>query len=197
MIRFSIFLFSYLGLGCLIYFVVVAAFGRVAGIAHPFSITVEAIGAIEIIWYLAIFLPRKSFLQKREGRYVPPALTRSQRKALFHQSVNLVPDQSYFARKWLLYAHWDDIRRENIKDWLLWALWDRDGLPGDDDEELEEYLVEIETQLGMVIGKGRGEAEALRLSFDKVRMTHRSLFYYMVSALVTAVGMDSYWVIVH
>lgn len=152
----------------------------VSGVTHPFSIFVEVVGAIEILWYLAWFLPYRHYLQRPGIR--PTPLRRAQRRQLFRKALDLITDGEQFVRKWMQNSHLEDIRRENLKDWFLWALWERDGPPGEDDEELEDIISEVEERLDMKIKPGRGDAEALRPSFDRIRMTHRSLFWYIVSA---------------
>lgn len=74
-----------------------------------------------------------------------------------------------------------DIKRENVKEFLLWAFFNRGGPPGDDDEELDEYVDATEKLLGKPIEEGRGTAECLRLTLDRVDMLHRSLVWYCVS----------------
>lgn len=67
-----------------------------------------------------------------------------------------------------------------MKEFFLWAFFNRDGLPGGDDEELEEYIVAAERQLGRTIDEGRGSAACLRLTLDPVNMLHRSILWYSV-----------------
>lgn len=74
----------------------------------------------------------------------------------------------------------EEIRRENVKDFFLWAFFNRGGPPGEDDEELEEYIDITERLLGQEIQPGRGNALCLRLTLDKVDMMHRSLIWYCV-----------------
>ena len=50
-----------------------------------------------------------------------------------------------------------------------------------DDEEIEEYIGEMEKLLGRKLEAGRGNAKCLRLTLDKVDMLHRSLMWYLVS----------------
>lgn len=75
----------------------------------------------------------------------------------------------------------EDLRRENLKEWLLWALFDREGPPGDDDEELEEYVKAVEEAMRRDIRPGWGPAKSLRLNFSKFTVSHRTLLYYLVS----------------
>jgi hypothetical protein len=174
------YLSSHLGLLCLLYFVVALEIGGIPAIKFPFSIFIEVIGILEIAWYLFWFLPYRAHLQKRPG-YIPPPLMKGQRHALFHAGLEYVPDLEQYVRKWMNNAHMEDIRRENLKDWLLWYLFEQDGLPGDANVELEDYISELEERLEARIRPGRGESEAVRPNFDRVRMAHRSLAYYFVS----------------
>lgn len=179
-VRVTAVLLIYPGLICLAYFVLAALAGGVPAIAHPFSIFIEVYGAIEILWYLLWFLPFKHRLQ-RTG-LVPSRMTREERKELFAKSMNTVPDLESYVRGWFDKAHMEDIRRDNLKEWLLWSLFGRDGNFGDDAPELDEYIQDLEERMGVTFKKGRGDAKALRLSFDPVKMTHRSLLFYSVGS---------------
>ncbi|KAH8885578.1 hypothetical protein GQ53DRAFT_696096 [Thozetella sp. PMI_491] len=174
-----IFLFRYFGFLSLVYFLLAAIIAGVPGILAPFSLFVEVLGIIELLWYLAWSLPYRIHLQKKTD-YKPLPLTKPQRKALFRRSLEHTPDLELSLRKWLLNAHMEDVRRENVKDWLLWALFDREDRPEEDNAELEDYIADIEQILDVRIKPGRGNAEAMRLSFDPIVTTHRSLFYYML-----------------
>jgi hypothetical protein len=186
LIRAAIIFFSYLGLLGLLYFYVVLSIGGVPAIAFPFSIIIEGIALLEILFYFCWFLPYKSYLQ-RPAAELPPPLTRGQRKELFLKGLEHVPDPELYVRKWMHNAHVDDLRQENVKEWLLWVLFDRDGPPGADDEELAEYISEIERRMNMKIKPGRSEVQAMRLNFDPVPITHRSLFFYLVGSTLTNV----------
>jgi hypothetical protein len=82
----------------------------------------------------------------------------------------------------------EEIKRENVKDFFLWAFFNRGGPPGDDNEELEEYIGRTEELLDRKIEPGRGKAQPLRLTLDRVSMLHRSLTWYFVSFLPPAIG---------
>ena len=69
------------------------------------------------------------------------------------------------------------------KDFFLWAFFNRGGPPGEDDEELEEYIALTEELLGREIKPGRGNAECLRLTLDRVDTMHRTLVWYLVSLI--------------
>ena len=67
-----------------------------------------------------------------------------------------------------------------MKEFIQWAFFNRAGEPGDDDDELEEYVDAYETLVGRKFEPGRGKAESLRLTLDPIDMLHRSLAWYMV-----------------
>jgi hypothetical protein len=167
---------------CLLYWFVVFALGGITAISHPVSIVIEVIGAIEILFYLFFFLPYKYYLDSRPP-YKPPPMTRTQRAALIYKSLDLVPDMQTFLRKWMMNAHLEDIRRDNVKDWLLWALFEqdsKDGIRPDVDSELDQYLQEAENRIGVKLSPGRGDSEAIRLPIDPVLIQHRTLLFYTV-----------------
>ncbi|KAH6661949.1 hypothetical protein F5X68DRAFT_145220 [Plectosphaerella plurivora] len=183
-------IFAFPAVAAVIYFVLAAAIFGVRGISHPFSIIVEVFGLLEVLWYFAFYIPYREYLQ-RPG-YRPPPLAQEARRALILECLDTIPDYDTFQKKWALGAQSEDIKRENVKDWLLWALFDRKGPPGADDAELEEYVDVFESKLGKEIKSGRGDAEMMRLDFDRVRMLHRSLLWYIIvggADMLTIIGM--------
>ncbi|KAF2443170.1 hypothetical protein P171DRAFT_522791 [Karstenula rhodostoma CBS 690.94] len=177
---------SYLGLLCLVYFYLALSIGGVSVVAHPVSIAIEVVGAIEILFYLCWFLPYRSYLWKQKALF-PPPLNRKQRQDLWVRSLAVTPDIELYVKKWMCGASLEDLRRENLKEWLLWALFDRQGPPGDDDDELEEYVEAVEEMLGKNIRPGWGPGTCLRPNFRKFSVSHRSLTYYML------VGTIDFW----
>ncbi|KLU85086.1 hypothetical protein MAPG_04118 [Magnaporthiopsis poae ATCC 64411] len=182
--RSLIFLFTYSGLLCGGYFVIASAYGGLPWISHPASIVIEIFAAIELLWFLCGYLPFRELSQRNtrtdHALLQPEPLNRAERAAFFAKCMSLVPDMEHFIRKWVQNAHLDDVRRDNVKDWLLWGLFDREGDSGEDDEELDQYLGVCEARLGATLRKGRGDSRAIRMSFDPVNMNHRSLFFYYI-----------------
>ncbi len=125
-----------------------------------------------------MFVPYRLYLQ-REARH-PPAPTREEREELFRLCNENIDDPDAYLQKWFLGADPKEIKRENVKEFFLWAFFNRGGPPGDDDEELEEYVIATEKLLGRPIEEGRGNAKCLRLTLDRVDMLHRSLVWYWV-----------------
>jgi hypothetical protein len=116
LVKVVVYLFSYLGLLCLSYFFLVLAIGGINAAAHPFSITIEVLGAIEILFYLFWFLPYRSYLRKQKALF-PPPLNRQQREALWEKSLSVTPDIELYIKKWMCGGSLEDLRRENLKEW--------------------------------------------------------------------------------
>jgi hypothetical protein len=179
LVRSIVIFYQYVGLGCVIYFFGIFALAGVPGIAHPFSIFVEVIGLIEILFYFFWYLPYHHHVQKPGIK--PQLLPRSMREQLYYKCLDHVPDTEQYLRKWLRKAPMDDIRRENVKDWILWAIFNREGRPGSDNEELEDYIAAAEDKAEITVKYGVGEASPIRLDFEPVVTSHRSLLFYIVS----------------
>ncbi|CAK5264008.1 unnamed protein product [Mycena citricolor] len=84
--------------------------------------------------------------------------------------------------EWFVPSH-DDIRRENVREWLLWALFSStlEHASPEWDGEIEEYLDLIEQVLGRKLAEGRGPVKSIRLSFDEVEFAYRPLVWYMAN----------------
>ena len=135
--------------------------------------------ALEAVFYLVVYLPRKAYLQTAAVH--PTAPCRDDRRKLFWRCRNNIPDPDRYLTKWFRDAPEAEIKRENVKDFFRWAFLNT-GEPGPAyDEELEEYAGEMENLLGRKLESGRGNAKCLRLTLDKVEMLHRSLTWYLVS----------------
>lgn len=179
LVRTAMILFTYLGFFCLAYFLLVLAIAGIPGISHPVSVAIQVLGVLEILFYLVWFLPYRAYLQHREPVPTTP-LTAELRRRLFYQQLDHVSDVDKYLSKWHHGAQIGDIRRDNVRRWLLWALFERDGGPGDDAAELDEYIEAIERKRRLRFEEGSGDAVPLRLAFDPVEMSHRSLTFYMV-----------------
>ncbi|PTB61710.1 hypothetical protein BBK36DRAFT_1131147 [Trichoderma citrinoviride] len=131
---------------------------------------------LEAVFYLLVYLPRKNYLQ-RVVTY--PTAGRDDRRRLFWRCHSKIPDPDRYLTKWFRDAPVAEIKRENVKDFFRWAF-PNSGEPGPAyDEELEQYIGEMEKLLGRKLELGRGNAQCLRLTLDKVEMLHRSLIWYL------------------
>lgn len=179
LIRSCIIFLHYIAPLCSLYCITnIILYGLKAALS-PLPLTIECIAIAETLFYLCIYLPNRAYLQRDAVH--PPPVSRSERRELFQRCNENIPDGEAYLQKWFLGAPAKEIKRENIKEFFLWAFFNRGGPPGDDDEELEEYIAKTELLLGREIEPGRGNAECLRLTLDKVDMLHRTLTWYLVS----------------
>ena len=66
-------------------------------------------------------------------------------------------------------------------EFFAWAFLNKAKYGLADEEELEEYITELEQTLGRQLEPGRGRAKSLRVTVDPVRTVYRSIFWYFVS----------------
>ena len=145
--------------------------------------------ALETAFWVLVYFPRKRSLQAAAQH--PPLLDREERKELFWKCWDKIPNPEYYVSKWFLDAKPQDVRTENVKDFFRWGLLNKGDRRGEikaeevellasEEEELGEYADGIQTLLGRPLEPGRGKAECLRLTTDKVNMSHRPLVWYLV-----------------
>ncbi|KAK6532997.1 hypothetical protein TWF281_007163 [Arthrobotrys megalospora] len=138
----------------------------------------------ETTFYFLIYLPRKYTLQAAAEH--PPLPPSSERKSLFQRIVTTIPDHKTYLQRWFLGAEVEDIKRDNLKEFLRWSLFNASGSwseepDGDEQEaEIEEYVGMVEQNMGHKFEEGRGKAECYRLTIDQVRMKHRPLAWYII-----------------
>lgn len=164
---------------CILYCIGLVALYGFEATTYRFPLLVESIAIAETAFYICVYIPYNNILQ-REAVH-PPAPTREERAELFQLCNENISDPEVYLQKWFLGSPIDEIKRDNIKEFFLWAFFNRGGPPGDDDEELDEYVDATEKLLSRPIEEGRGKAICLRLTLDEVSMLHRSLIWYFVS----------------
>lgn len=138
----------------------------------------EIIAVAEAAFYLFVYLPRRYVLQQPATH--PPVPSREERREFFHKCLSTVPDIRRFLLLWSRDPP-SEIKRENVKEWLCWALLNKGSWGADEDEELEEYVTDVEEMLGTKLRPGRGSATSLRLTLDDFTTLHRPLIFYIVS----------------
>ncbi|RYP47620.1 hypothetical protein DL768_006349 [Monosporascus sp. mg162] len=141
--------------------------------------------ALEAVFYLVVYIPLNLYLQRAASH--PPTLCRNDRRILFRRCHNNLPDPDRYLRKWFRDAPAAEVKRENVKDFFRWAFLNTAEPDPAYDEELEEYVGDMEKMLGRNLEPGRGNAKCLRLTLDKVEMLHRSLTWYLCVFIVDAV----------
>ncbi|KAK0611779.1 hypothetical protein B0T14DRAFT_335224 [Immersiella caudata] len=159
---------------------------------HALSAIIAGLLVLEVTFAIFIYLPHKSRLKQLAQH--PPPLTRDERKSLFERCIANIPNLERYLLLWFLGANPSDIRRDNVRDFLLWAFFDRDGAqpapysdnepPSSHHEELESYIHRIETLLGRQLPPGRGAATPLRLTLDPIDTRYHSVIWYLLIALI-------------
>lgn len=124
------------------------------------------------------FVPHRAYLQRPANH--PTLPSREHRQELFLRCHGNIPDPERYLAKWFRDAPAAEIKRENVKDFLRWAFLNMRHHDPAFDEELAEYVAELEKLLGRKFEPGYGKATCLRLTYDRVDMWHRSLTWYMV-----------------
>ncbi|KAI2605566.1 hypothetical protein GGR54DRAFT_446676 [Hypoxylon sp. NC1633] len=185
-IRICIFLVRYttpLAIACLV--ILAASHGSLwVALRHPIGLMLAACCVADALYAAFIYFPHNQRL-KEEAKH-PPSLTKEERRALFQRCFENVPDARRYLQKWFLGADESEIRRDNVRDFILWAFFDM--WPGQESEEdaaeLEKYIQDIEDRLGRRLEPGRGKAEGLRLTLDEVETRYRSVVWYLAVAVV-------------
>ncbi|KAF3909079.1 hypothetical protein ABW21_db0203476 [Orbilia brochopaga] len=158
----------------------------------------------ESAFYLLVYLPRKRYLQAAAEH--PAPLPAHGRRALFERVLETIPDHDVYLTQWFLGAQSDDVKTENVRDFLRWSLFNECGGTGtgsvsgkptvtagltlespdggwDEAEveaEIDDYVRQMEETMGRKFEEGRGSAECYRLTVDAVRMKHRPLLWYFI-----------------
>jgi len=135
----------------------------------------------EALFWTCFFFPYRWYLQHAATH--PPPRSKEERRKLVDCVKAEVTDPEQYIRGWFKGADVKDIRRKDVKEWLTWAFFDRDWEDGKDEDEIEEYTLEIESMLRKRFRPGKGTVKSLRLTIDPVDMLHRSLLWYFVSIL--------------
>ncbi|PKS09906.1 hypothetical protein jhhlp_004529 [Lomentospora prolificans] len=116
---------------------------------------------------------------------------RAERRALFDKCFHHVSNFDDYLKLWFLGADVSELRRDNIREFLLWGFFDQDLKMCDEDsvlDELEEYIVRVEERLGRKLEPGKSSARCLRLTLDDVQCRYRSLTWYGIVFLVDLVS---------
>ncbi|KAK1830133.1 Alpha/Beta hydrolase protein [Podospora conica] len=149
------------------------------------AIAVSGLLLLEIAFVAFIYRPHKARLARLADH--PPPLTHPERLALFERCVANIPNWERYLLVWFLDADPSEIKRDNVRDFVLWAFFDRDASGDetpDDEEQIEVLLRRIESVLGRELPPGRGSASPLRLTIDPVLIRYHSVIWYGIIALL-------------
>ncbi|KUI70749.1 hypothetical protein VM1G_05673 [Cytospora mali] len=145
---------------------------------------------VEALYYAFVLRPFKRRLSHL-ARHPPQGPDRA---AVFQRCLDNIPDPERYLSLWALGADINDIKRDNVRDFLLWAFFDQEEATPDIEEELETFIVKTEAQLGRPLAPGLGNARHMRLTFDQVPHRYRSVVWYLTVGLVdTATHCHMLW----
>lgn len=132
----------------------------------------------EAAFFTVIFLPHKYHLQRPAIH--PELPSREKRQELFERCHITLKDPEKYLSQWFLGAKRENIKRENLKEFIGWAFLNTEQVKKEDEEEVEGYVRAMEKLLRRDLPPGKGSAKSLRLTLDKVDFLHRSLLWYLV-----------------
>jgi hypothetical protein len=145
---------------------------------YRLPLPIEAWLVAEATFFTVFFLPYKYYLQSPAIH--PELPSREERAKLFERCNATVKDPEKYLSQWFLGAQEENIKRENVKEFIRWAFLNSEQARSEDEDEVEGYVKAIEKLLGRDIPPGKGSAKCLRLTVDKVDCLHRSLLWYFV-----------------
>jgi len=148
-----------------------------------FPFFIEIWLAVEAVFFIFVFHPHKVYLQRAAVHPAPPP--RTERKKLFELCKRNVSDPEAYIRGWFKGAPLEDVGRDGVKLFLAWGFLNKGTVDAENEEELQEYLREMEEIIGPDFRFGNGKAQPLRLTFDPIDLLHRSLWWYLVSLFST------------
>ncbi|CAH0046366.1 unnamed protein product [Clonostachys solani] len=130
----------------------------------------------EVVFFLSILRKRCHL----EG--APPKTgfrTHYERDDLFYKCCDYVPSLERFLTNWFQGARVEDLRRDDIKDFLAWTFAKKSISFQYYDCDLDHYITHMEGVLGRTFPPGRGCHQAMRLSLDPLQVQHKPLVYYL------------------
>jgi hypothetical protein len=142
----------------------------------------------EATFFTVFFLPYRYHLQSPAIH--PELPSREERAKLFERCNATVKDPEKYLSQWFLGAQEEQIKRENVKEFIRWAFLNTEQTKNEDEAEVEGYVKAMEKMLGRDLPSGKGSAKSLRLTVDKVDCLHRSLLWYFVCSSLTVLQLE-------
>ncbi|KAF7976521.1 hypothetical protein HWV62_6341 [Athelia sp. TMB] len=111
----------------------------------------------------------------------PPPISYEARQDLFKHCKSFLVGHDY-PTGWFLTP---DFKREDVVHWILWALFSADRAEPEWEQEINEYVSQIEDILDRKLERGSKEAlatesKSMRLTFDPVVTLHRPFIWYTI-----------------
>ena len=130
-------------------------------------------------FYVWTILYQKHHLQRPAQH--PARRSRDERGELFQRCQESTQDHARYIERWFLGNPLATIKSDNIKEFFHWAFFDSAVSEPEHEDEVDEYVMRLEEELGHKFEKGRSDVRCIRLTLDEVGALHRSLAWYGVS----------------
>lgn len=183
-IRICIFLLKYGSVLCALGSAVLAAAHGKHALTRPPGLVLIGYALLDLLYAVFIYMPYNRRLAD-EAKH-PPSLPSYERRAVFLRCIDHVADLGRYLQLWFLGADESEIRRDNVRDFVLWAFFDRAPGQESDEEaaEAEAFIDIIEQKSGRKLQPGRGRAESLRLTLDPIVPQYRSFIWFVIVGIV-------------
>lgn len=179
-IRVCVFLIQYTTPLCLFALIIVLIVGGRPALSLSISPILIAYSIFDFLYAIFIWFPYARRF-KNEARH-PPPLSLDEKRELFNKCLNNIPDFERYLRLWFLEADASEIRRDNVRDFILWAFFDAapESATEVDLAEASEFVEKLERRIGRELESGSGTARALRLTLDAVETRYRSFIWFLI-----------------
>lgn len=140
---------------------------------------VDVYAATESVFFLVVYLPRRWLLNSPAS---PSTLleTPEARERLFLKSWDASPDPREYLTGWFKGVTVEDLRSEDIKDFISWRLWNTLQRSPEHEVELERYVDLVEDILQIKFPPGKSGKTSMAVTFEPLRIVHRPLLWYLV-----------------
>lgn len=115
----------------------------------------------------------------------PPSRSRSEREGLLLRCLYSLEDSEDFLRGWFYGAPLDQIKRENVREWLTEVMFASEYPPPEDApgwiDESDRYIEAVERTANWTIPPGHtADLPVMRLTLDPIHIVSRPLLWYIV-----------------
>lgn len=148
--------------------------------SSPWLYLIDAYAALETVFYLMLYLPRKYYLNRPANPYTPLS-SPQQREEAFSKVWESTYDARAYISNWFYGAPVESLGREDMKDFISWSLWNETTRYPEHEEELEKYLMQTEEVLGMKFPDTETRTKSMMVTFEPLNLKHKPLLWYGVS----------------
>jgi hypothetical protein len=134
--------------------------------------------AIETGLLILVCLPLKYYLQRPATH--PTPLPKEEHDILISRCSQSIDAPDYYLKRWFADSPIDEIKLENVKEFLRWAFWGTDDPDAVPEADLNYCVSLIQERIGTKLEPGTGNSRSLRVTIDHVDIVHRPFIWYTV-----------------